>query len=251
MRGIILAGGLGTRLHPLTLVANKHALPVYDQPMAFHIIGYMKEAGITNIMIITGREHCGDLISLVGSGRDLGVEVTYRVQEDADGIAGALRLCEDWAGTDPVTVVLGDNLLENGIKPLIDRWDMHLQLSSNKSFTGGGQIAVIEVEDPERFGVATLDDIGRVVNIVEKPKEPETNLAVIGVYIYDHKVWDIIRSLQPSARGEYEITDVNRAYMEQAQLYCCKVEGWWHDAGTIDSMYDATVLMRELRRRKS
>lgn len=243
MRGIILAGGLGTRLHPLTLVANKHALPIYDKPMVFHIIGYMKEAGITNIMIITGREHCGDLISLVGSGRDLGVDVTYRVQEDADGIAGALRLCEDFAQREPIIVVLGDNLLENGINPIVDEY--------YKQGGSGGMIAVTEVEDPERFGVATLDRQGRVVKLVEKPEDPETNLAVIGVYIYDEDVWAYLPDLKPSARGEYEITDINNAYLNSASLFCAKVKGWWHDAGTIDSMYDATILMRELRRRKS
>jgi glucose-1-phosphate thymidylyltransferase len=242
MRGIILAGGLGTRLYPLTLVANKHALPIYDRPMAFHIIEYMKEADITNIMVITGREHCGDLISLIGSGRDLGVEVTYRVQEDADGIAGALRLCEDFAQKESVIVVLGDNLLENGIKPIVDEYA--------KQGGTGSMIAVTEVEDPERFGVAVLKE-GRVVNLIEKPKEPETNLAVIGVYIYDKDVWTYLPNLSPSARGEYEITDVNKIYMNSKNLHCTKVKGWWHDAGTIESMCDATILMRELRRRKS
>lgn len=242
MRGIILAGGLGTRLSPLTLVANKHALPIYDKPMIFHIIGYMKEAGITSIMVITGREHCGDLISLIGSGRDLNVEVTYKVQEDADGIAGALRLCEDFAGNEPVIVVLGDNLLENGIKPIVDEY--------KKQGNVGAMIAVTEVEDPERFGVATLKE-GRVVNLVEKPKNPDTNLAVIGVYIYDKAVWTYLPELKPSARGEYEITDINKAYMISDSLFCTQVMGWWHDAGTIESMYDATVLMRESRRSKS
>jgi len=240
MRGIILAGGLGTRLRPLTLVANKHALPVYDQPMAFHIVGYLKEAGITNIMLISGREHCGDLIGLLGSGRDLGVELTYRVQEDADGIAGALNLCKDWAQGENVVVVLGDNLLENGIKPIIDTYKSQGEK--------GGMIAVIEVPDPHRFGVATLDSTGKVVNLVEKPKEPESNLAVIGVYVYDSDVWSIIPTLKPSARGEYEITDVNRAYMNEGNLYCTRVTGWWTDAGTIESLYDATILMRNLKK---
>lgn len=243
MKGIILAGGLGTRLRPLTLVANKHALPVYDKPMAFHVIDYLREAGITDIMVITGREHCGDLIALIGSGRDLGVAVTYRVQEDADGIAGALKLCESFAGGEDVIVVLGDNLLENGIKPIVDSWEERGE--------GGAMIAVTEVEDPERFGVATLDNKGQVVNLVEKPKHPETNLAVIGVYIYDFQVWDILPILEPSDRGEYEITDVNKAYMKREELFCTKVQGWWHDAGTIESMYDATVLMRELRKGES
>ncbi len=242
MRGIVLAGGLGTRLHPLTLVANKHALPVYDRPMAFHIIGYMKEAGITDIMLVVGREHCGDLIALLGSGRDLGVNLTYRVQEDADGIAGALRLCEDFTQREPFVVMLGDNLLENGIKPIIGEY--------GKRGYKGGMIAVTEVKDPKRFGVATLDKRGRVLNLVEKPRVPESNLAVIGVYIYDEDVWMYMHSLEPSARGEYEITDINRAYMDAKNLHCTKVKGWWHDAGTIESMYDATILMRQLKEKE-
>ncbi len=257
MKGIILAGGMGTRLRPLTLVANKHTLPVYDKPMAHHIIGYLKEAEVTDIMMITGREHCGDLTALLGSGRDLGVELTYRVQEDADGIAGALRLCEDFAQREPIVVMLGDNLLENGINPLV-RWfeyrlrshldDLQMVGGKRKHFA---QIAVVEVEDPERFGVATLNEDGQVINLVEKPKEPESNLAVIGVYMYDDYVWDILPSLEPSARGEYEITDINKAYMSANSLYCSKIEGWWHDAGTIESMYDATILMRQLREKEN
>lgn len=249
MRGIILAGGLGTRLRPLTLVANKHALPVYDKPMAFHIIDYLREADVQSIMIITGRECCGDLIGLLGSGKDLGVELTYRVQEDADGIAGALRLCEDFAGNESVVVVLGDNLLEHGVKHLVDKYRERLEkFDPMAGGMVGAQIAVVEVEDARRFGVATLDKEGKVTNLVEKPKKPETNLAVIGVYIYDREVWRIIPRLRKSARGEYEITDVNKAYMEMERLYCEKVKGWWYDAGTIESMYDATVLVRKLRK---
>lgn len=257
MRGIILAGGLGTRLRPLTLVTNKHLLPVYDQPMSFHIINYFREAGITDIMLITGRESCGDFINLLGSGRDLGVELTYRVQEDADGIAGALRLCEDFTQREVFTVILGDNLLENGIAQLVKEFQgrllyNHLELQSgwNHASRYCAQIAVTEVDDPERFGVATLDEEGRVVNLVEKPKEPETNLAVIGVYMYDSYVWEILPTLNPSARGEYEITDINKAYMDAGNLYCTKINGWWHDAGTIESMYDATILMRQLRQKE-
>jgi len=250
MRGIILAGGLGTRLRPLTLVANKHALPVYDQPMAFHIVGYLREAGVTNIMIVTGREHCGDLIGLLGSGKDLGVELTFRVQEDADGIAGALRLCQDFAQDEPVVVVLGDNLLENGIKPLVDSYRAKQEALAcpENGHMIGAQIAVVKVSDPSRFGVASLDKDGKVAKIQEKPSKPETNLAVIGVYIYDAYVWQILPRLRPSGRGEYEITDVNNEYVTVGKMYCETVEGWWHDAGTIESMYDATVLMRELKK---
>lgn len=257
MRGIILAGGLGTRLRPLTLVTNKHLLPIYDKPMAHHIISYLREADVTNIMLVTGKESCGDFINLLGSGRNLGVELTYRVQEDADGIAGALKLCEDFTQREAFVVMLGDNLLENGITQLVDEFkhrliNDHLEYQSewNHASRYSAQIAVTEVEDPERFGVATLDEEGRVIRLVEKPKEPETNLAVIGVYMYDSYVWEILPTLKPSARGEYEITDINKAYMDAGNLYCTKINGWWHDAGTIDSMYDATILMRQLRQKE-
>jgi glucose-1-phosphate thymidylyltransferase len=180
------------------------------------------------------------MIGLLGDGTSLGVELTYRVQSNPDGIAGALKLCEDWAQGENVVVVLGDNLLENGIKPIIDTYKSQGEQ--------GGMIAVIEVPDPHRFGVATLDPTGKVINLVEKPKDPESNLAVIGVYLYDSEVWSIIPTLKPSARGEYEITDVNRAYMNRGNLYCTKVTGWWTDAGTIESLFDATILMHNLKR---
>jgi glucose-1-phosphate thymidylyltransferase len=206
--------------------------------MAFHIVGYMREANITNIMLITGRECCGDLIRLLGSGQDLGVELTYRVQESADGIAGALRLCRDFAQGGPIVVILGDNLLENGINPLVGQY---------YRFNRDAMIFAKQVPDPQRFGVVTLDGEGKVVNIIEKPQEPETNLAVIGVYIYDHRVFNIIDTLKPSARGEYEVTDINRAYMNKGNLRCGMVEGWWSDAGTIESMHQAAELIRKLR----
>jgi len=240
MRGIVLAGGLGSRLRPLTLVANKHALPVYDRPMAYHIVDYLRDASINNIMLISGREHCGDLISLLGSGKDLGVELTYRVQEEADGIAGALRLCRDFAHGGPILVILGDNLLEHGVSPLVGQYYKH-----NK----GAMIFAKEVPDPQRFGVVTLDGEGNAINIVEKPTTPETNLAVIGVYVYDHQVFGMIESLVPSDRGELEITDVNRKYMEMGKLRCGKVEGWWSDAGTIESLFAATKLIHDSRKK--
>lgn len=239
MRGIILAGGTGSRLQPLTLVHNKQTLPVYDKPMIFHLIDYMKESGITNIMVITGKEHCGDVFSLLGSGAVLGVELTYRVQETANGIAGALELCEDFASGDAVTVILGDNLFEYGISDYV------------AAYRGSGAMVFAkEVPNPKRFGVVTLDENGRASKIVEKPEAPETNLAVVGLYIYDNQVWDIIRNLEPSDRGEYEITDVNRAYLNQKELYCAKIEGWWQDTGTIESLYAATLLMKKLREEK-
>jgi len=242
MRGIVLAGGMGTRLRPLTLVANKHALPVYDRPMVYHIVDYLREASINNIMLISGREHCGDLISLLGSGKDLGVELTYRVQEEADGIAGALRLCRDFAHGGPILVILGDNLLEHGVGPLVGQYYRY-----NK----GAMIFAKEVPDPQRFGVVTLDSAGHAINIVEKPTTPETNLAVIGVYVYDHQVFSMIDTLVPSSRGELEITDINRKYMEMGNLYCGKVEGWWSDAGTIESLFAASKLIHDSRKKEN
>jgi len=238
MRGIILAGGVGTRLLPLTMVHNKQTLPVYDKPMIFHLIDYMKEAGIIDIMVITGREHCGDVFSLLGSGIDLGVELTYRVQEKADGIAGALHLCRNFARQDPVTVILGDNLFEHGIKDCV------------KSYIGGAMVFTKEVPDPERFGVVSFDENNKVTKIIEKPSHPETNHAAVGLYIYDHQVWDIIEELTPSARGEYEITDVNQAFLNLGQLHCNKIKGWWQDTGTIESLYEATLLMKKLREKQ-
>jgi len=241
MRAIILAGGLGTRLRPLTLVANKHALPVYDQPMIHHVIGYLREANILNIMLVTGRECCGDLIRLLGSGRDIDVELTYRVQEDANGIAGALYLCKDFAHGESIVVILGDNLLEDGVSPLIRQY---------YKYNEGAMIFAKNVPDPQRFGVVSLDKDGKVTSIIEKPENPETNLAVIGVYIYDDQVFGIIETLTPSSRGELEITDVNRKYMEMGKLHCGEVYGWWSDAGTIKSLYAAAQLMHDSKARE-
>lgn len=241
MRGVILAGGLGSRLRPLTLVANKHALPVYDKPMIFHLIEYLQEANICNIMIVCGREHCGDLIGLLGSGRDLNVNLTYKVQEEANGIAGALKLCQDFAQGGPLLVILGDNLLENGIVPLVGQY---------YRYNNGAMIFAKEVPDPQRFGVVTLGPENQVLDIVEKPNNPATNLAVIGVYIYDHRVFQIIETLQPSARKEYEITDVNRAYMKMGKLRCGMIDGWWTDAGTIESLCRASILVQQAAEQK-
>lgn len=238
MKGIVLAGGTGSRLQPMTLVTNKHLLPVYDKPMCYHVLGYVYEAGITDVMLVVGKESCGDFMKLLGSGKELGVDLTFKIQEEADGIAGALRLCRDFAANDPVVVVLGDNLLENGLKPLVAEYD------------GGAMIFVKDVPDPHRFGVATLNDQGKVTDIIEKPKHPTTNLAVVGVYIYDNQVFKIIDTLSPSGRGEFEITDVNRAYLKMEQLRCGKVLGWWQDMGTPEGLYRATTLIYEKKRNK-
>lgn len=243
MRGIILAGGLGTRLRPLTLVTNKHLLGVYNQPMIYYPVQYLRDAGVENIMIVTGKECCGDFMKLLGSGRDLGVNLVFKVQEEADGIAGALKLCQDFARNDKVVVVLGDNLLENGIEPIVQEY--------RRQEEQGAMISVIEVPDPQRFGVATLDERGQVVRLIEKPQNPETNLAVIGVYIYDSEVWEIIPTLIPSARGEYEITDVNQVYMKRGKLHCAQIQGWWSDAGTITSLHHASQLICKSMKEKA
>jgi len=238
MRGVILAGGTGSRLLPHTRVTNKHLLPVGPMPMIFHPILKLREAGITDILVVTGREHMGDVVGLLGSGSELGLAYTYRVQDEAGGIAQALGLAEDFAAGGPVTVILGDNVFEDSLVPVLGGLDDDLT---------GAVILLKQVEDARRFGVATLDEGGsRVVRIVEKPAEPESNLAVTGLYVYDARVFDIVRTLEPSDRGELEITDVNNHYIERGQMTCRFLEGWWTDAGTPTSYARANQLARDL-----
>lgn len=224
MKGIILAGGLGTRLLPLTKVTNKHLLPIYDQPMIYYPIRTLTNAGITNIMIVTGQEHAGDFIDLLGNGKDFGAEFTYRLQSGPHGIADALGLCRDFAGNEPVAVILGDNIFENNFKEYLD------------VYTGtGAHVFLKQVADPERFGVATIEK-GAIIAITEKPIKPETDLAVTGFYIYDNQVWDVIQKLTPSNRGELEITDVNTWYIKHNAITFNMVKGFWSDAGTMESL---------------
>ncbi len=228
MKGVILAGGTGSRLYPLTKVTNKHLLPVGPKPMIYYPIEKLLEAGIHHILIVTGTEHMGSVVSLLGSGKDFGCAFTYKVQDEAGGIAQALSLAENFAGGDGITVVLGDNLFGDPIAPMIRRFE-------SEQGGRGARIALKEVADPHRFGVATLDG-DRVVKIEEKPKDPETHWAVTGVYVYDARVFDIIRTLKPSARGELEITDVNNQYIAGAEMGYDFLEGWWTDAGTFESL---------------
>ncbi len=228
MKGVILAGGTGSRLYPLTKVTNKHLLPVGPKPMIYYPIEKLLEAGIHHILIVTGTEHMGSVVSLLGSGKDFGCAFTYKVQDEAGGIAQALSLAENFAGGDAITVVLGDNLFEDPIAPMIRRFE-------SEQGGRGARIALKEVADPHRFGVATLNG-DRVVKIEEKPKDPETNWAVTGVYVYDGRVFDIIRTLKPSARGELEITDVNNQYIAGTEMGYDFLEGWWTDAGTFESL---------------
>ncbi|MAE45498.1 MAG: spore coat protein [Planctomycetes bacterium] len=236
MKGVILAGGLGTRLFPLTKITNKHLLPVFDRPMIYYPIQTLVNAGITDIMIVTGGRKSGDFLSLLGNGKEFGLKhLNYTYQEGEGGIAEALGLCEHWAAGAPLTVVLGDNLIEGNIKAAVEAFEAQ---------GGGGKVLLKEVHDPERFGVATMKD-GRVVEIVEKPSDPISNLAVIGIYMYDARVFDIISSLEPSARGEFEITDVNNWYIKDGSLTADILDGWWTDAGTFQSLHQASNLVAE------
>jgi len=237
MKGVILAGGTGSRLYPLTKVTNKHLLPIGRKPMIYYPIEKLLEAGIKRILIVTGTEHMGAVVSLLGSGKDFGASFTYKVQDEAGGIAQALSLAENFAGSDPVTVILGDNLFEDGIAPMIEHFE-------NQQGGVGARIALKQVEDPKRFGVATLEE-DRVTKIMEKPEYPETNWAVTGLYIYDAGVFDVIRKLKPSARGEMEISDVNNSYIGAGTMSYDFLEGWWTDAGTFESYSKANELMGE------
>lgn len=236
MKGVVLAGGLGTRLYPLTKITNKHLLPVFDKPMIYYPIQCLVNAGITDILIVTGGNSAGDFLQLLGNGADFGLNrLNYAYQQGEGGIADALKLAEHFAEGDSICVVLGDNIIEGNIKKAVDDF---------KAQGDGAKIMLKEVHDPERFGVATVKG-GKVEKIVEKPKQPETNLAVIGIYLYDPSVFDICRTLKPSARGELEITDVNNEYIRRGTLTCEILQGWWTDAGTFESLYRAATLIRE------
>lgn len=235
MKGIILAGGLGTRLYPLTYATNKHLLPVFDKPMVYYPIQTLVRAGIKNIMIVTGGPHAGDFIRVLRNGEDLGVKhLEYAYQEGGEGgIADALRLCEDFADGEPITVVLGDNCTDADIS------------SAVKKFKKGALIFLKKVPDPERFGIPVFNSKRKVVKIEEKPKKPKSNYAVTGLYIYDKKVFDYIRKIKPSKRGQLEITDVNNLYLKDGRLNWTLLEGFWSDAGTSESLYRASVYWAE------
>ena len=238
MKGVVLAGGLGTRLAPMTRVTNKHLLPIYDRPMVYYPIQTLVEAGISEILLVTGGNHAGDFLRLLGNGKDFGLKhLNYTYQEGEGGIAAALSLAEHFADGEPICVILGDNILQKSIRPAVERYTRR-----NK----GGMILLKEVPDPERFGVPVLEG-DRIARIEEKPKAPRSRYAVIGVYMYDARVFDIIRTLKPSGRGELEITDVNNQYLAWGELDHGFVEGWWTDAGAIESLYRATCLVAQER----
>ena len=234
MKGIVLAGGLGSRLLPLTKVTNKHLLPIYDKPMIYYPIEVLVEAGVDDILLVTGGSSAGDFLRLIGNGKDFGLKhINYTYQEGEGGIAEALGLAEHFAEDDVITVILGDNIIEGSIRKAADDF---------KKQKEGAKIFLKEVDDPERFGVATLEG-DKVVKIVEKPKNPETNYAVIGIYMYDNAVFDIIKTLDPSDRGELEITDVNNAYIKRGAMTYEILDGWWTDAGTFPSLIRASNLV--------
>jgi glucose-1-phosphate thymidylyltransferase len=237
MKGVILAGGLGTRLRPLTDVTNKHLLPVYDRPMVYYPIQCMQAAGIDEIMVVTGGPHGGMFFNLLRNGEAFGLKrMAYGHQEGAGGIAQALSLAEEFVDGDDVCVILGDNIVGGTIRGAADRF---------RRQQSGARVLLREVPDPHRFGVVRFDDEtrSRIVEVQEKPKNPPSNLAVIGIYFYDNQVFDICRTLKPSARGELEITDVNNAYIARGEMEHDLLEGWWIDAGTVESLHQASALV--------
>lgn len=226
MKGIVLAGGTGSRLFPLTKVTNKHLLPVGRYPMIYHPIARLASAGLTDILVVTGTEHVGSVIGVLGSGRQLGLELTYRVQDGAGGIAQALGLAKGFVGSDRCVVALGDNIFERDIVQYVTRF---------KAQKRGARVLLKKMPDPERYGVAELDG-QRIVGIEEKPKNPKSSLVVTGVYMYEADVFEIIETLRPSGRGELEISDVNSTYVQRGDLEYDLLDGWWTDAGTPASL---------------
>lgn len=237
MKGIILAGGTGLRLYPLTKVTNKHLLPVGKYPMIFHPVFRLKEAGIDEILIVTSVDHMGDVVNLLGSGKDMGVRFTYKVQDEAGGIAQALGLSEHFVGNDKCVVILGDNIFRKDITEFVDNF---------RKQEKGAKILIKTVGDPHRFGVAELSG-DKIVSIEEKPKNPKSNYAVTGIYMYDNDVFSIIKTLKPSGRGELEITDVNNEYIRRGIMTYDILDSWWSDAGTFESLIRANELATDLQ----
>lgn len=238
MKGIVLAGGLGSRLFPLTRISNKHLLPIFDQPMIYYPIQALVEAGIHDILVVTGGNSAGDFLKLLRNGAEFGLSrIHYAYQEGEGGIAAALSLAEDFADKEPVCVVLGDNILENSIGAFVKKF---------RHQGSGAKILLSQVPDPHRFGVPVIED-ERILRIEEKPVEPKSAFAVIGVYMYDNRVFEIIKTLQPSGRGELEITDVNNQYIDWGDLTWDVIDGWWTDAGTFESLLHASNLVAAQR----
>jgi glucose-1-phosphate thymidylyltransferase len=242
MKGVILAGGKGTRLYPLTKITNKHLLPIYDKPMIYYPIEKLVEAGIRDILIVTGGNYAGDFLQLLGNGRQFGLtSLNYTYQEGEGGIADALALAEHFADGQKICVILGDNIVEHSILDAVTEF---------RKQPKGARIMLKEVHDPERFGVAEIRR-GHITQIEEKPRTPKTNYAVTGLYMFDATVFDKIRTLEPSARGELEITDVNNAYIREGTMTFSLLEGWWTDAGTFDSLLRASTLVAQRQQKQS
>ena len=240
LKGVVLAGGTGSRLYPLTKVTNKHLLPVGHYPMIYHPLMRMRRAGLRQVAIVTSPEHMGDVVNLLGSGRGLGLDLTYRVQDEPGGIAQAIGLCENFVGDDPFLVILGDNILADDLDDEVAAYRAQLAAQG-----GGARVLLKEVPDPERYGVPRFED-GHIVEIIEKPTEPPSNYSVTGIYFYDASVFDIIRGLSPSRRGEFEVSDVSTAYVRRGQLTYGILDGWWGDAGTLEGWHEANALARTL-----
>ena len=236
LKGVVLAGGLGKRLYPLTLISNKHCLPIYNKPMIYYPIQSLVNAGIKDIMIVTGGNNAGDFLRLLGNGAEFGLKhINYTYQKGEGGIAEALGLAEHFADGENIVVILGDNIIEKPIKEYVDKF---------KAQDAGARILIKEVEDPQRFGVVEFND-DKIISIEEKPETPKTNYIVTGIYMYDAQVFDIIKILKPSARNELEITDVNKAYLRRKQLNYDILDGWWTDAGAFESLLRANNLVAE------
>jgi glucose-1-phosphate thymidylyltransferase len=234
VKGIVLAGGLGTRLHPLTKVTNKHLLPIYNKPMIYYPIELMVDAGIRDILIVTGGKNAGDFLRLLGNGKQFGLNhINYAYQEGEGGIAAALSLAEYFSDRNPICVILGDNIVEGSIAKYVDNF---------REQKSGARILLKEVSDPQRFGVAEIQE-NRIIRIDEKPAQPASNYAVTGIYMYDPRVFDIIKTLKPSGRDELEITDVNNIYIDQGEMQYDIMDGWWTDAGTFESLLRASNLV--------
>ncbi len=230
LKGVILAGGLGKRLYPLSKITNKHLLPIYSKPMIYYPIQTLVDAGIRDILIVTGGTHAGEFLRLLGNGSAFGLKhINYTYQEGEGGIADALRLAKHFVDNDKVVVMLGDNIVEKSIKKAVDDF---------KKQPCGARVLIKKVGDPERFGVVEFKG-ERIASIKEKPKRPKSDYAVTGIYMYDSKVFEIIKTLKPSRRGELEITDVNNAYIKRGELECSVLGGWWTDSGTFDSLLRA------------
>jgi glucose-1-phosphate thymidylyltransferase len=236
MKGIVLAGGLGKRLEPLTRITNKHLLPVYNRPMIYYPIMTLVEAGIKDIMIVTGGNNAGDFLKLLGNGAEFGLKhINYTYQRGEGGIAQALGLCEHFADGEKIVVILGDNVIEKSIKKYVDKF---------KRQSSGARILIKKVSDPQRFGVVQFEG-RKIIAIEEKPKRPKSQYIVTGIYMYDSSVFDIIKTLKPSKRGELEITDVNNTYIRRGNLYYDILTGWWTDCGLPETLYRATTLVRK------